>query len=123
IGTSVGLVSANAAAEAERGARNAEAAERKKAEESEADTRAFGNFLADQVLAATRPVGVQHGVGINVTMAEALEKAEPNMATVFADRPRAEALARHAIGVTWRNLARHADAIRNLQRAVDLRNQ
>jgi serine/threonine protein kinase/tetratricopeptide (TPR) repeat protein len=121
VGTSAGLVSANAAAEAERNARDDETAQRKKAEESEADMRAFANFLADQVLAATRPEGIQHGIGINVTMAEALEKAEPQIEKVFAGQPRAEAFARHAIGVTWRNLSRYPEAIRNLERAVEIR--
>jgi tetratricopeptide (TPR) repeat protein len=90
------------------------------AKESELDTRAFAAFLTDQVLAASRPEGVQEGIGVNVSMAEALEKAEPHIDRVFAGRPRAEAAARHAIGVTWRGLGRHSDAIRHLRRALDL---
>src|SRR5262249_41900751 len=89
----------------------------------EADTRAFADFLANYVLAATRPEGVQSGVGVNVRMAEALEKAEPHIPEVFAGRPKAEALARDEIGVTWRNLGRYAEAVRNRERGVQLRRE
>jgi eukaryotic-like serine/threonine-protein kinase len=101
----------------------AEAAEKHKAQEAEADTRAFADFLAKHVLAATRPEGVQRGVGVNVTMAEALTKAEPALEKVFRGRPKAEALARHEIGVTWRNLGKNAEAIRHLERACALRRE
>src|SRR5262249_41559918 len=100
-----------------------ESDQRRKAEEAEADMKAFATFLARYVLAATRPEGLQHGVGVNVTMAEALEKAEPRIAEVFADRPRAEALARHEVGGTWRNLGRYPEAVRNLRRALRLRRE
>jgi tetratricopeptide (TPR) repeat protein/tRNA A-37 threonylcarbamoyl transferase component Bud32 len=94
--------------------------EQRNAKESEADTRAFAEFLVNQVLSASRPEGVQEGIGVDVSMAEALEKADPHIDRVFAGRPRAEAAARHAIGVTWRNLGRHPEAIRHLRRALDL---
>jgi serine/threonine protein kinase/tetratricopeptide (TPR) repeat protein len=108
---------ANSEAQAKQDAK----AERDRAVEAEADTKAFADFLANYVLAATRPQGVQAGVGVNVTLAEALEKAEPKIEAVFRGRPKAEALARHEIGVTWRNLGRYPDAIRHLERALELR--
>jgi serine/threonine protein kinase/tetratricopeptide (TPR) repeat protein len=89
--------------------------------ESEADTNAYADFLANYVLAATRPEGVQGGIGRNVTMEEALARAEPKLGEVFRGRPRAEALARHEIGVTWRNLGRYAKAEENLRLALALR--
>ena len=46
---------------------------------------------SDYVLAAPRPEGLRGGVGRNVTMDEALTKAEPRLADVFRGRPRAEA--------------------------------
>jgi serine/threonine protein kinase len=97
--------------------------EQENAKEAEKDTRAFADFLTNRVLAASRPEGVQEGIGVNVTMAEALEKADAHMDSVFADRPKAEAEARQAIGVTWRNLGRFPEAIRNLRRALDLRQE
>jgi tetratricopeptide (TPR) repeat protein/tRNA A-37 threonylcarbamoyl transferase component Bud32 len=94
--------------------------EARAAREAEADTRAFSTFLVDDVLAVARPEGVQRGLGVDVTVARALEAAEPHLATKFAARPLAEAQARHAIGVTWRNLGRYAAAEQHLRRAVDL---
>jgi serine/threonine protein kinase/tetratricopeptide (TPR) repeat protein len=123
VGTTLGLFEARrheqAAVRSAEQEKNAHAA----AVESEADTRAFADFLANYVLAATRPEGVQGGVGRNVTMEEALVKAEPKLGDVFRDRPRAEALARHEIGVTWRNLGKYAQAERHLRRALELRQQ
>jgi serine/threonine protein kinase/Tfp pilus assembly protein PilF len=144
VGTTIGLLHARASAEAERlaradavakkteaekaatserTARQAEAAERQKAKAAEADSKAFAEFLDNHVLAATRPEGVQLGVGVNVTMAEALAKADPKIAEVFAGRPKAEALARHALGVTWRNLGHYPEAERDLEQALELRRE
>jgi non-specific serine/threonine protein kinase/serine/threonine-protein kinase len=97
--------------------------QRRAATEAEADTHAFGRFLADHVLAAARPAGLMHGLGVDVSLSAALARAELHVATVFAGRPRAEALARHEIGVTWNDLGRYADAERHLRRAVELREQ
>jgi serine/threonine protein kinase/tetratricopeptide (TPR) repeat protein len=88
---------------------------------AEADTKAFGDFLVNDVLAAARPKGVQGGLGVSVTVAEALAAAEGQLEEVFAGRPKAEATARHALGVTWRNLGKYAAAERHLRRAVELR--
>jgi tetratricopeptide (TPR) repeat protein len=95
--------------------------EKNRAVRAEADTGAFSTFLVDHVLAAARPVHVQKGLGINVTVADALAHAEPFLAQVFAGQPRAEATARHALGVTWRQLNRYAQAEDHLRRALDLR--
>jgi tetratricopeptide (TPR) repeat protein len=101
-------------------ARAAEVAQKVKAVAAEADTKAFSDFLVERILAASRPEGVQLGVGVNVTLAEALQKAEPHLARTFANRPRAEAAARQALGVTWRNLGWYDRAEAHLRRAVDL---
>jgi tetratricopeptide (TPR) repeat protein len=95
--------------------------DRDKAREAEADSEAFGNFLANQVLAAPRPEGVRRGLGINVTVAQALEAAEGKIGKVFAGRPKAEARARLSLGVTWRHLGRFAKAEEHLRHAVALR--
>jgi len=92
-----------------------------KAKQSQANTQAFSDFLVDDVLAVARPKGVQGGLGVGVTVAQALEAAEANLAKRFAGRPLAEATARDAIGKTWRNLAKYEQAERHLRRAVELR--
>ncbi|MBX9584707.1 MAG: tetratricopeptide repeat protein, partial [Gemmataceae bacterium] len=91
------------------------------AAEAAADARAFAGFLAGNFLAATRPAGVQGGQGVDVKVSDALAKAEADIPAVFAGRPAAEALARDAVGVTWRNLGKYDRAEANLRRAVELR--
>src|SRR5262249_36284102 len=95
--------------------------DRDKARDAEGDTGAFSDFLVDHVLSVPRPEGIQKGLGVHVTMAQALEAAEKEIDRVFAGRPKAEATARNAIGATWRNLGRYAAAEKHLRRAVDLR--
>jgi serine/threonine protein kinase/tetratricopeptide (TPR) repeat protein len=94
--------------------------EAKAAREAEADTRAFSTFLVDDVLAVPRPEGIGGGLGIDVTVAQALTAAEKNLDRAFAGRPLAEAEARRAIGVTWRNLGKYTEAERHSRRAIDL---
>ncbi len=83
--------------------------------ESEADTQAFASFLVENVLIASRPEGVQGGMGIDTTVLQALEFAEKNLDEVFRGRPRAELIARHSIGVTWRHMAKYEAAERHLR--------
>ncbi|HMP01253.1 MAG TPA: serine/threonine-protein kinase [Gemmatales bacterium] len=90
------------------------------ARESEADLRSYSDFLVQQFLAAARPKGLQAGQGSDITVVEALEKAEPEIERFFAHWPRAEARTRHAIGVTWRNLGRFDRSEPHLRRAVAL---
>ena len=49
------------------------------AKESEADTAAFGKFLVDDVLAVARPKGQPGGLGIAVTVRQALDAAVPKI--------------------------------------------
>lgn len=94
--------------------------DRDRAVAAEADTQAFSNFLVDHVLAVPRPEGLAGGLGIDVTVAQALEAAEETFESVFAGRPKAEAVARSSIGVTWRTLGRYAKAEEHLRRALTL---
>jgi len=95
--------------------------EEQKTKQSEADTQTFSDFLVNDMLAVARPEGVQGGLGVGVTVAQALEAAETTLEKRFAGRPLAEATARDAIGKTWRNLAKYQQAERHLRRAVELR--
>jgi serine/threonine protein kinase/tetratricopeptide (TPR) repeat protein len=123
IGTTWGMVRAQAAAAERQKAEQLAERDRDAASAAEADTSAFSDFLVTHVLAVARPKGVQGGLGIDVTVAQALEAAEGSLQEVFTGRPKAEATARHALGVTCRNLGRYTKAVEHLQRAKELREQ
>ena len=74
----------------------------REAYESEQDTKAFSEFLVNNILSTARPKGERGGLGIGVTVRQALDVAEERIIEVFQDRPRAEAVARHDLGVTFR---------------------
>jgi serine/threonine protein kinase len=112
-----------AAAEAERQARLAAEKAEQAARESEADTKAFSQFLVNDVLSVARPSGERGGLGIQVTVRQALEAAQDGISTRFKDRPRAEAIARHDLGVTFRLIGEPQQAEPHLRRAAALRRQ
>ena len=119
-GTTAGLIEArrqrDLAEKAERDARR----DRDNAVTAETNTQAVTEFLVTYVLEAARPQGQPGGLGIDITVTEALLAAENKIGQVFQGQPRAEATARHAIGVTWRNQGRFAQAEPHFRRAIEL---
>ena len=84
-----------------------QADQRRKAEESAAESTAVLRFFRDRVMAAARPKGeqggpkeVEGGLGKDATIRQALEKAEPLIAKVFAGQPLVEANIRHTLAET-----------------------
>jgi tetratricopeptide (TPR) repeat protein len=116
IGTTWGLV--RAVVESKRAD-----AEKEKALAAEADTRVFSDFLLYQVLTAARLQSAAQQVPVNLTIAEAIKEAEKHIAEHFKDRPTAEADARHAFGVIWRNMRQFDAAQDHFRRAYELRRQ
>jgi serine/threonine protein kinase len=94
--------------------------DRDRAVEAEADAEGFNRFFVEHVLAASRPDRAGKGLGKDVTLAEALEAAERDLPAAFAGRPRAEAKARQALGITWSELGQYARAEAHLRRALEL---
>src|SRR5439155_26352082 len=90
---------------------------RTQAVDSEADTKAFSQFLVEDVLAIARPKGERGGLGIGVTVKDALDAAVPKIPERFRDRPRAEAIARHDLGVTYRLIGERERSEEQLRRA------
>jgi eukaryotic-like serine/threonine-protein kinase len=135
VGTSWGLIRAERALDAEakratgeRLAKERETAERLKAQnaeklarESEADTHAFSHFLVEDVLSAARPKGELGGLGVEVTVKQALVNATGRIAKRFQGRPRAEAVARDALGVTFQLAGDPIRAVEQLEQALALR--
>ena len=94
-----------------------------RARESEADLAAFAAFLTQDVIAAARPREVEGGLGINITVRDALVAANDKLPERFAGRAQAEALTRHTLGVTFHNLGETIRAIAQLERARELQSK
>jgi eukaryotic-like serine/threonine-protein kinase len=95
--------------------------EEKKAQQSESEAHAVLTFFQDKVVAAARPEGQEGGIGRVATVREALDKAEPSIATDFATRPVVEAAIRNALGASYFYLGDPTSAVRQLVRARELR--
>jgi serine/threonine protein kinase/tetratricopeptide (TPR) repeat protein len=109
----------NKAQAAERVAREEEA----KAKHSDDSRKSMLEFFQTRVLAATRPRDDLGGLGFNVTIREALEAAEPQISTSFADHPGLEAGIRHTLGETYYFLGLWDRAAAQLERALALHRQ
>jgi eukaryotic-like serine/threonine-protein kinase len=93
-------------------------------DESEAARRraeAVLAFLTDDVLSATRPEGQGGGLGKDVTVRKAIDAAEPKVAEAFKDQPIIEAAIRFTLGLTYHLLGEPPLAIRQQERALELR--
>jgi serine/threonine protein kinase/tetratricopeptide (TPR) repeat protein len=111
-------------------ARDGEAEQRRKAEKSAAESEAVLNFFRDRVLAAARPKGeqggpkdVEGGLGNDATIRQAVERAEPQIAKEFADKPLVEANIRHTLANSYFNWGELTSAIRQQERALELYRQ
>lgn len=91
------------------------------ARESEEDTKAFSSFLVNDILSTARPKGERGGLGMDVTVRRALNEAANQIQTAFLDRPRAEAIAQHDLGVTFRLMGELQKAERHFRRSWELR--
>jgi serine/threonine protein kinase len=90
-------------------------------EEARQRAEAVLGFLKDDVLAAARPEGQQGGLGPDVTVRKAVDQAEPKIAARFQDQAIVEADVRDTLGMTYWYLGEAALAIRQHERAVELR--
>jgi eukaryotic-like serine/threonine-protein kinase len=88
---------------------------------SEAEAKSVIQFFRNKVLAAERPRGRDKGLGSGVTLREALDAAEPSIATEFADQPRVEAAIRDSLGTSYLYLGEPKAAVRQHERALALR--
>jgi serine/threonine protein kinase len=97
-------------------------AERAKAAQSESEARAVLDFLQNKVLAAARPKDQKGGIGVEATIRQALDAAEPSIENTFAGQPIVEASLRNALGESYYYLGEPALALRQHERALSLRN-
>src|SRR5262249_3823816 len=128
IGLGAGLYFVNAEKDRTEAARQGEAGQRQLAEQERnraldaaAEAQAVLAFFQEQVLAAARPERQEGGLGINATIRAAVDAAEPKIAGTFAERPLGEASIRNTLGLTYRYLRQDKAAIRQYERALELR--
>jgi serine/threonine protein kinase len=95
--------------------------EGERAERSAAEARAVLGFFQDQVLSAARPEGQERGLGKDVTMRTVVDVAEPKIAGAFPGQPTTEASVRSVLGQSYYDLGEPVLAVRQLQRALELR--
>jgi non-specific serine/threonine protein kinase/serine/threonine-protein kinase len=95
----------------------------RQAKRSESRSQAVLKFFEDKVLSAARPKGQEGGLSREVTVREALDRAEPEIATAFAGEPLAEASIRITLGVSYQYLGDHEKALAQHKRAIALRRQ
>ncbi|TNF70627.1 MAG: serine/threonine protein kinase [Acidobacteria bacterium] len=93
------------------------ARERDRAEIEAAKALAFKQFV-EQTLLSADP---EEGLGLDVTVAEALDAAVGRLEELFAGQPGVEAAVRHAIGSAYFELARYEEAQPLLREALRLR--
>jgi serine/threonine protein kinase len=131
IGATTAGILAYAATRSARAARLAEIATRKewgraeretaKARQSESEARAVLDFFQNKVLAAARPKEQAGGLGVEATIRQALDTAEPSIQTTFESQPSVEATIRNALGESYYYLGAAPLAIRQHERALALR--
>jgi tetratricopeptide (TPR) repeat protein len=92
-----------------------------RSEESRKRAEAVLGFLKNDVLAATRPEGQQGGLGKEVTVRKAVDAAEVKIAAAFKDQAIVEAEVRDTLGTTYWYLGEAPLAIRQFERALELR--
>src|SRR5262249_1742886 len=125
-GTVVSIWQTVRAREAERqalAARDAEVLQRERAERSKDESQAGIKFFEKKVLSAVRSKDQEGGLGKEATIRDALDQAEPQIATAFANQPLAEASIRNALGVSYWYLGELNAAVKQQERALALRLQ
>ncbi len=90
------------------------------AESRRQDTQAVLDFVSDRVLTTARPLGQDGGLGINVTVREAIDAATQHVQLDFEEQPVAEIVVRRTIGTTYFLLGEFKAAMEQHRLAVDL---
>jgi serine/threonine protein kinase/tetratricopeptide (TPR) repeat protein len=93
----------------------------RQAKRSEQRYRTVLKFFQDKVLSAPRPPGQEGGLSRDATVREALDRAEPEIATAFAGEPLVEASIRNTLGTSYMYLGDREKALAQHQRALALR--
>jgi serine/threonine protein kinase/tetratricopeptide (TPR) repeat protein len=90
------------------------------AKKSAAQAKAIADFFRDKVISAARPPGQDGGLGRDVKLRDALNRAEASIAGRFPDEPEVEATIRDALGQSYIYLGEPEAALRQYERALEL---
>lgn len=101
--------------------RNQTAADEQKARQSAEDAKTALGFVRDKILSAGQPLDWTKPPKKDVTLREAVDAAEPQVAGAFPDRPLAEALVRSTLGWTYFYLGEAKLAAAQYEQALTLR--
>jgi hypothetical protein len=82
------------------------------AKQSEEDAKAVPGFFQERVLSANRPRRQEGGQGVEVTLRQAVDAAEPGIGESFKDRPLVEAQIRTVMGRTYWYAGHPAQAVK-----------
>jgi len=127
VGTTYGLFRANAksdealhSAEMERQAKFAEIEQKNIAQTKETELQAILNFFEDKLLSAARPLGLDQGLGRDVTLAQALRTALASIESALKEQPIVEARIRLTIGRSFGYLGDLPIAMEQIKTALAL---
>ncbi|MFK5924971.1 MAG: toll/interleukin-1 receptor domain-containing protein [Verrucomicrobiota bacterium] len=95
--------------------------ERTLAKQAAAEAKAVLEFFEAKVLAVARPKEKEGGLGIDATIYEAVNVAEPQIEEAFVDRPLVEASIRYTLGRTYEHLGESKAAIKQFEKVLKLR--
>jgi serine/threonine protein kinase len=97
--------------------------EERKAKASAEDRQAVIQFFTEKIMGAARPKDQEGGLGVGATIREAVDAAEPQLSTIFRDKPLIEAEIRDTLGTTYALLGERQLAIPQYERSVALLRQ
>jgi serine/threonine protein kinase len=120
VGTTVGMVRARWAKEAEAERAKGERQAKQEALEREAETKAVLDFVESKIFAAARPKNQKGGQGYDVKLADAVKVAVPFVDKSFTDQPLIEARLRMTMGRSFFYLGDARSAIKQFQAARQL---
>lgn len=127
VGTTYGLFRANAkseeafhSAELEHRARLAEMEQRQIAQRKENEIVATLEFVESKLLSAARPLGLDQGLGRDITVAQAMKTALDSIGPAFEDKPLIEARIRLTIGRSFGFLGDLSIAMEQINKALAL---
>jgi len=101
-------------------AREQEVQARQRAVKRAAEAKAILGFLEENILAASRPEGIEGGQGREISLRAAIDQALPFIGQKFRDQPEVEIDLRRVLGVSYQHLGEYETAREQFRLAYEL---